>query len=102
MRQRLVALPAPATRARLRADDWRGAAAVFLLVSVSTLPVVLPFVFIADATRAIRISNTVAVVMLFAVGITYGRHAGQRPWLVGVFMVLLGCLLVALTTALGG
>src|SRR6186997_1810726 len=53
MRERLVALPAAPARARLRADDWRGAAAVFLLVSLSTLPVVMPFVFIPDATRAI-------------------------------------------------
>ena len=102
MRERLVALPAAPARARLRADDWRGAAAVFLLVSLSTLPVVVPFVFIPDATRAIRISNAVAVVMLCAAGMTYGRHAGQSPWLVGVSMVLLGCLLVALTIALGG
>ena len=102
MRQRLVALPAPPTRARLRGDDWRGAAAVFLLVTLSTLPVVMPFVFIGDATHAIRISNAVAVVMLCAAGMTYGRHTGRSPWLVGLSMVLLGAVLVALTIALGG
>jgi hypothetical protein len=102
VRRRLLALPAPPTRARLRGEDWQGAVAVFLLVCLSTLPVVLPFVFLPDATRALRISNAIAVAMLCGLGITYGRHAGQSPWLVGISMVLVGCVLVALTIALGG
>ena len=102
MRERIMGLPAPPARARLRAEDWRGAVAVFLLVVFSTLPVVVPFLFVADATRALRISNLIAVVMLCAAGVAYGRHAGQSPWLVGVAMVLLGAGLVAMTIALGG
>jgi len=102
VRQRLLALPAPPARARLRGEDWRGAVAVFLVVCLSTLPVVLPFVVVHDARRALRISNAIAVAMLCAAGITYGRHAGQAPLLVGISMVLLGCVLVALTIALGG
>ena len=102
MRQRLLTQPVPPVRARLRGDDWRGAAGVFLLVSLSTLPVVVPFMFIPDAMRAMRMSNTIAVVMLWGAGVTYGRHSGQSPWLVGVSMVLLGVVLVALTIALGG
>ena len=102
MRQRLLAQPAPPARAGLNGDDWRGAAGVFLLVSLSTLPVVMPFVFMHDATRAMRISNAIAVVMLCGAGMTYGRHTGQSPWLVGLSMVLLGGVLVALTIALGG
>ena len=102
VRQRLLALPAPPARARLRAEDWWGAGAVFLLVFLSTLPVVVPFLVMSDATHALRVSNVIAVAMLSAAGITYGRHAGQAPWLVGISMVLLGCVLVALTIALGG
>ncbi len=75
---------------------------MFLLVFLSTLPVVVPFTLIPDATRALRVSNIVAVAMLCGVGVTYGRHAGQSPWLVGLSMVLLGGVLVALTIALGG
>ena len=71
-------------------------------MSLSTLPVVMPFVFIPDATRALRISNGIAVMMLCAAGMTYARHTGQSPWLVGLSMVLLGGVLVALTIALGG
>ena len=102
MRERIMGLPAPPARARLRAEDWRGAVAVFLLVFLSTLPVVVPFLLVADATRALRISNVIAVAMLCAAGVAYGRHAGQSPWLVGVSMVLLGAGLVAMTIALGG
>ena len=102
VRRRLLTLPPPPARARLRGEDWRGAAAVFLLVFLSTLPVVVPFVFSADALLALRISNAIAVAMLCGVGVAYGRHAGQSPWLVGLSMVLLGCLLVALTISLGG
>jgi VIT1/CCC1 family predicted Fe2+/Mn2+ transporter len=75
---------------------------VFLLVLLSTLPVVAPFVVMSDATRALRFSNAIAIAMLFAAGIVYGRHAGHSPWLVGVSMVLLGGVLVAMTMALGG
>lgn len=102
VRQKLLTLPPPPARARLSGEDWRGAAAVFLLVFLSTLPVVVPFVFSSDAMLALRISNTIAVAMLCGVGVAYGRHAGQSPWLVGLSMVLLGCVLVALTIALGG
>jgi hypothetical protein len=101
LRQRLLTLPVP-ERARLNREDWRGALGVFLLVCLSTLPVVLPFVFIPDATRALRFSNAIAVVMLCGVGVVYARHAGLSRWLVGASMVLLGCGLVALTIALGG
>jgi hypothetical protein len=102
LRQRLLTLPVPPERARLSSEDWRGALAVFLLVFLSTLPVVVPFLFLPDATSALRMSNAIAVAMLWGVGVTYGRHAGQSSWLVGLSMVLLGCGLVALTIALGG
>ena len=102
LRRRLLTLPAPPKRARLSAEDWRGALGVFLLVCLSTLPVVLPFVFVPDATRALRFSNAIAVAMLCGVGVVYARHARLSAWLVSASMVLLGGVLVALTIALGG
>lgn len=89
-------------RAELTFDDLRGAAAVFLLVCLATIPVVLPFVFIPTATRALRVSNTVAVVMLFLGGWSVGRYAGLRPWRVATVMALLGVVLALATIALGG
>jgi VIT1/CCC1 family predicted Fe2+/Mn2+ transporter len=87
---------------RLHWDDWLGAIAVFLLVFVSTIPVVLPFLFLSDAVVAIRVSNAIAIAMMFATGYAFGRVAGYRPLLMGGSMVLLGAVLVALTIALGG
>ena len=100
--QKLQALPDPPERARLDASDWRGALGVFLLVFVSTLPVALPFVIVHNTLTAMRVSNAIAVSMLFVAGVGYGRVVGGRPWVFGLSMVALGGSLVALTIALGG
>ena len=102
MHERLKQLPEPPAQARLSPDDWRGAVGVFLLVFVSTFPVVIPFIFMRSAGPALRVSNVVAIVMLFLTGYAFGRLTGRRPWLVGFSMVVLGSVLVGLTMALGG
>ena len=99
---RLQQLPEPPARARLERTDWLGAAAIFLIVCLSTFPVALPFVFVHDVTLGKRLSNAVAIVMLFAAGVIYGRCIGRAPWLVGVSMFALGLVLAGLTLALGG
>jgi VIT1/CCC1 family predicted Fe2+/Mn2+ transporter len=102
IRQRLQQLPEPAERVHLSARDWLGALGVFLLVFLSTFPVAIPFIFMQSATSAMRVSNAVAVVMLFIVGAAYGRGVGRSPCGFGIAMVLLGAILVALTMVLGG
>jgi VIT1/CCC1 family predicted Fe2+/Mn2+ transporter len=102
MRQRLTELPEPPERACSRRDDWLGALGVFLLVFLSTFPVVIPFLFMRNAHLALRVSNAVAIAMLFGVGYASGRITGRRPWVMGVSMVVLGTVLVAITMALGG
>ena len=102
MHQRLQQLPEPPGPARLNGSDWRGAAGVFLLVFLSTFPVAVPFIVMQDATAAMRVSNAVAVAMLFVAGAAYGRVVGRSPWVLGAVMVALGAVLVALTIALGG
>ena len=102
LHQRLKQLPEPPERARLRQDDWLGAVGVFLLVFLSTFPVVIPFIFMRNAGPALRISNAIAIVMLFLAGYAFGRMTGRHPWLVGISMVVLGLILVGLTMALGG
>ena len=98
----LSRMPDPTERVGLEREDWLGAVAVFLLVFVSTIPVVLPFVILQDAVVALRISNAIAVAMMFVTGYAFGRAAGYRPWMMAGSMVLLGAVLVALTIALGG
>lgn len=102
LRQRLVALPGPPRTARVDRSIWRGAAGVFVLVVVTTFPVVVPFLFGSDAQQALRVSNAIAIGMLFLIGFAYGRLTGHRPWVVGILMVLLGAALVSITMALGG
>jgi VIT1/CCC1 family predicted Fe2+/Mn2+ transporter len=102
MQQRLKQLPEPPAREHLDKGDWLGALGVFWLVFVSTFPVAIPFIFMQDAALALRISNLIAIVMLFALGYAFGRCAGRNPWLAGILMVVLGAILVGITTALGG
>jgi hypothetical protein len=102
MRQRLQQLPEPPARARLGKSDWIGASGVFLLVFLSTFPVAVPFLFMHKAMSAMRVSNAIAILMLFFTGMAYGRCVGRSPWGFGISMVLLGSVLVALTIALGG
>ncbi len=102
MYDRLKALPDPPASAPLRKDDILGAIGVFLLVFLSTFPVVIPFIVMGDAVRALRISNGIAIVMLFLCGFAYGRIVGRHQWLAGILMVVLGAVLSAATMALGG
>jgi hypothetical protein len=91
----------PATAAVTR-QDWLGAAGVFLLVVLSTFPVVVPFLVFDRVQLALRVSNLVALVMLFFLGYWLGEHGGYRPWRTGFSMVLLGVVLVGIAIALGG
>jgi hypothetical protein len=102
LRQRLTQLSEPPDRAQLRKDDWLGAAGVFLLVFLSTFPVVIPFLVLQNVGLALRLSNGIAILMLFLTGFAYGKCVGRHPWLVGISMVVLGGVLVGLTMALGG
>lgn len=93
---------APPERPTISRQDLMGAVAVFFLVVASTLPVALPFVFQDDAVTALRTSNAIAVSMMFVLGYAFGRSAGYRPLVTAISMVIVGCILVALTIALGG
>jgi len=102
IRQRLAALPEPPARGRLGRDDFVGALGVFLIVVLSTFPVVVPFMLFSEVTLAMRVSNAIALVTLFACGFTLGRYAGGIPWRSGFAMAAIGAVLVAATIALGG
>jgi VIT1/CCC1 family predicted Fe2+/Mn2+ transporter len=101
MRRRLLARPDPPVQ-HLTRRDLLGALGVFLLVFLSTFPVTIPFMFVNDLHTAMRISNAIALTMLFLLGFFLARHTGGRPIRLGIGMLLLGAALVALTIALGG
>ena len=83
-------------------SDFRAAFLIFGLVFLSTFPVAVPFLIINDPYTALRLSNLVALVLLFSLGPWLGRYAGQRAWLWGVAMTVVGMALVSMTIALGG
>jgi VIT1/CCC1 family predicted Fe2+/Mn2+ transporter len=102
MRQELNRLPNLPSRPRLQKDDWLGAIGVFLIVVLATFPVAIPFALITDARLALRVSNGIAITMLFLTGFAFGRQAGHRPLGMGLAMVFLGSVMVAITISLGG
>jgi VIT1/CCC1 family predicted Fe2+/Mn2+ transporter len=75
---------------------------VALWVIVTTFPVAIPFMFMENVARAVRLSNAIAVGLLFVTGWAFGRIVDYHPWLTGLAMVIVGSALVALTMALGG
>ncbi len=85
--------------------EWRDVQAallIFVLVFLSTFPIVLPFLFFDQLHRAMRVSAAVAVTMLFLCGYTWGKYAGMRPLRVGGTMVIIGVVVEAAIIALGG
>jgi hypothetical protein len=102
LRGKLRQLPEPPTYVLPQRGDWIGAVAVCVLVFVSTVPVLIPFIFIANVTFALRTSNAIAVTMMFLLGYAFGHYAGFRPSRAGFLMVLIGLTLVALSIALSG
>ena len=102
LRERLAALPKPPSAPGLSRDDVLGASVVFLLVFLSTLPVVVPFLLMDDALQALRTSHGIALVMLLAAGWSLGEHAGRPGWRWGLTMGALGFALAGFTMALGG
>jgi VIT1/CCC1 family predicted Fe2+/Mn2+ transporter len=75
---------------------------IFLLVLITTFPVALPFLFIDNVSLAMRVSNGVALVLLFAGGFSLARYSGMRPVLTALAYMAIGVFLVLLTMALGG
>ena len=103
IRQGLIISDDIAAVPSLTKEDWLGAIAVFLLVFLSTFPIVIPFlVFRNDVHFALRMSNVVALVMLFITGSWLARYGGHNPLWTGLSMMCVGVVLVGITIALGG
>lgn len=75
---------------------------MFLLVFLSLFPIVIPFIFINNSLLAVRISNGIALVLLFVAGYAYGRFSHRNPRRAGVVMAILGVATVAVAIRIGG
>lgn len=84
-------------------EDYYGAIATVLVAIVATLPAVIPFLFFADDPwLALRVSNVIAIGMLFLFGYRWARYVGARPVRVGMALALIGVAMVAVAIPLGG
>ncbi|RFB96478.1 VIT family protein [Rhizobium leguminosarum bv. trifolii] len=97
-----LACRADPVKASLPKGDLFAAIAVFVLVSATAIPAVIPFFFIDDAHLALRTSNLFLITLLFVTGYAWARFSGGRPVYAGMTMTCLGLLLVAIAIALGG
>ena len=89
-------------KARIAKSDVLGGLAYLLIMFGSGFPVTLPFILMENLEMAIRISNLVAIGMLFAVGFEWGRHINRNGFLTGLAMIFIGLVIVGVTVALGG
>jgi len=102
LRQRLAELPPSQRRVTLHGEDFVGALGIFALVVLATFPVVVPFIFLDQAALAVRVSNGIALAMLFIAGCVLAKYSGGRPWYSGFALAATGAALMAAIMALGG
>jgi len=102
LRAEINKLPEPPSTAIFTWNDFLGAVKIFLLVFISTFPVTIPFIFIQDVYLALRISNGIALVLLFITGYYFGKQTRYKSFVTGLAVMSIGVLLVAMTIALGG
>ena len=102
IRNRMINLPElpPVVWVTLR--DIKRSLLIFLLMFFSTFPIVIPFIFIKDTQIALRVSNLVAVVIMFLCGWSVAKYVGFNKWIMSISMTLIGVLLVLITIVLGG
>jgi hypothetical protein len=102
LNEKIKDLPEPNMKTSLSIKDFLIAGQIFLLVFVSTFPVALPFLLFNDIAVAMRVSNGVALLFLFAAGFALAKYSGLRPVITAMTYTVIGIFLVALTMMLGG
>ena len=100
--EKVKQLPNPDIKNVLTFKDFVVAVQLFLLVFLSTFPVALPFLFINDASLAMRVSNGVALIFMFAGGYALAKYSGLKPFKTALIYAAIGMFLVSLTMMLGG
>jgi hypothetical protein len=102
IRREIVGASPGSLRPRIYWQDFKMALGIFLLVFLSTFPVAIPFAFINKVHLALRISNGIAILLLFLGGWFLARYSGYRKFRTGFYMALIGIGMVFLTISLGG
>ena len=102
IRKKLAKLPDSVLQVRLTTRHLKKSVMIFLLMIISPFPIVIPFIFIRDTQLALRISNMIAIVLMFFCGWSLAKYVGSNKWLMSFGMTLVGIVLVLITIALGG
>ena len=102
IRKKLAKLPGSTLQVRLTTRDLKRSVMIFFLMFISAFPIVIPFIFIRDTQLALRISNMIAIVLMFLCGWSLAKYVGSNKWLMSFGMTLVGIVLVLITIALGG
>ncbi|HEX9251039.1 MAG TPA: hypothetical protein VF870_02300, partial [Ignavibacteriaceae bacterium] len=76
LNDRIVKLDDAPKTAIISLTDLRAAFMILLLVFTCTFPVALPFIFINNTALALRLSNGIALLILFFGGFSVGKFAG--------------------------
>lgn len=100
--ERIKKIPIPSHRNLITGVDIWAGLQIFLLVFLCTLPVAIPFSIFDHLDIAMRVSNGVALLLLFIGGYLLAGYAGFKRLLTALAYTLIGVLLVSLTMALGG
>lgn len=82
-------------------DDILGGIAAGMLVFVSGVPPLLPFVFL-DGIQAMRLSSIIGLVMLYAIGYRWGSYVGRSRFWTGIIMMSVGIAITGVVIVLGG
>ena len=82
-------------------DDIMGGIAAGMLVFVSGVPPLLPFMFL-DGVWAMRLSSIIGFVMLYAIGYRWGGYVGRSRFWTGVTMMGIGVAITGVVIAFGG
>lgn len=100
--EKIKNLPETSIKNTLVFKDFISAAQIFLIVFLITFPVAIPFIFITDVALAMRLSNALALILLFIGGFSLARYAGLKPIITALAYTAIGAFMVVMTMALGG
>lgn len=87
----------------LTREDVLGGLGSVIVAVVAVLPSFVPFLlFYNNPALAIRLSNVVSFVVLFAAGYQWGKHTGGSRWKTGLLLAATGAVMVLIAIPLGG
>ncbi len=89
-------------KSSLSKETFLGGVMSAFVIMVATAPILIPYLVIPEPRTAVRISEGIAVALLFLLGAWWGRVVGTSSFKVGIALTTIGGVLVGITILLGG